>query len=152
MMTWFEGRSSNFPLAFITARLYFAVFGKVNLRFSSDSVKCVPFVCIPNNDTLFFCECDVVFIFFPSIDYHHPITHLGWWRGHGTKVFNFSKLTPFFTQKNSVIIVDCKLWWFSLLVGVASLMIIWKMSNFLSLMRLPDYFLIIFDLHTSGTK
>ena len=101
---------------------------------------------------IFFCKCDVVFIFFPSIDYHHPITHLGWWRGHGTKVFNFSKLTTFFTHKNSVIIVDCKLWWFSLLVGVASMMIIWKMFNFLSLMRLPDYFLILFDLHTSGTK
>ena len=100
---------TRFPLAFIRFRFYFTAFWQANLRFSGDSVKCVPFACIPKNDTLFFEKLDKLLLFFFGEDYHCRSLHIGSSWGRGEKFKNVSKILHILHTKSAsfLLISNC---------------------------------------------
>ena len=112
-MRWFCVHLHVFPLAFIRFRFYFTVFWQSNLRFPGDSIKCVPFACIPKKWHIIFLQTWHVSISSSERTAIAVVCTLG----HPEVVGKSSKClknTAYFTHKICLIFVDFKLWCLSL--------------------------------------
>ena len=147
-MTWFCGHLHVFPLAFIWFRLHFTAFRKAKSRFSLDSIKCVPFACIPKkmthyfllNLTSCFCSC-----------HGRSCLHIGIFWGRGKSWKKNQKYWIFYTQNQP------NFCWFQIVVFFLTISTAWvmKKNEKFSKLCVPSENLKIswlYLMHTSGTK